>query len=114
MDVEERMRELVGLMAICSLPRSSRRKHSSHPRLALQMEPQSAREWPWSSNFFLKQEQTYEGFTFLGPCERHDDTPRQILRRDRVATEYTHEITLDNTAKRCWWLVRGFSQVWRR
>jgi hypothetical protein len=113
MDVEEptlinaeRIRELVGLMAICSLPRNSRKNHTSHPRLSLKMGQKGEREWPLKSKIVLEQEQTYAGFTFLGPCERHDDTPRQILRKGQAATEYTHKITLGDTAKRCWRLAR--------
>jgi hypothetical protein len=113
MDVEEptlinaeSIRELVGLMAICSLSRSSREKHATHPRLALSAAPGVQGDLTVFGDMNLWQGQVFEGFKFLGPCQRHDDTSGRLLRRTPPTTRPNHKIILDETARRWWQLAR--------
>jgi hypothetical protein len=99
----ESIRELTGLMAICSLPRTSRKLHRSHPRLALGTWPDIGNIHP---RHVLEQDQAYQGFKYLGPCTMHDDTPRQIVRRGRAPTVYTHRLELNSVDEHCWDLAR--------
>jgi hypothetical protein len=116
MDVEgptlitaETIRELVGLMTICSLPRNSRETQTSHPRLGLPRVQRPEGYWSRENELNLFEGQAYEGFEFLGHCVRHGPSRPQrlrIVRRGRTSDTETPVITLDENARICWTLAR--------